>query len=113
MPSLCGTSLVLPPQDAGYGGKSLLFMEDEDDEDIAQKLDDEVLAAPWNTTKHFINAMKGRYMLQINGPADPTGSGEGFSYIRMSSKAPLGKVLYWGRGSSVSLQVTSPCDQVY
>lgn len=67
-------------------------MEDEDDEDIAQKLDDEVLAAPWNTTKHFINAMKGRYMLQLNGPADPTGCGEGFSYIRMSSKAPLGKV---------------------
>lgn len=82
----------LPPQDAGYGGKSLLFMEDEDDEDIAQKLDDEVLAAPWNTTKHFINAMKGRYMLQLNGPADPTGCGEGFSYIRMSSKASLGKV---------------------
>jgi transcription initiation factor TFIID subunit 1 len=77
-------------KDAGYGGKSL-FMEDEDDEDIAQKLDDEILAAPWNTTKHFINAMKGKYLLQINGPADPTGIGEGFSYIRTSSKTTVGK----------------------
>ena len=67
-------------------------MEDEDDEDIAQKLDDEILAAPWNTTKHFINAMKGRYLLQINGPADPTGIGEGFSYIRASTKTNVGKV---------------------
>ena len=69
-------------------------MEDQDDEDVTQKLDDEVLAAPWNVTKHFINAMKGKYMLQITGPADPTGCGEGFSYIRISPKAVLGKVCY-------------------
>ena len=45
-----------------------------------------VRAAPWNTTHHFINAMKGKYQLSVSGPADPTGCGEGFSYTRLNPK---------------------------
>lgn len=47
---------------------------------------DQVRAAPWNTTHHFINAMKGKYQLSVTGPADPTGCGEGFSYTRLNTR---------------------------
>lgn len=46
----------------------------------------QVRAAPWNTTHHFINAMKGKYQLSVSGPADPTGCGEGFSYTRLNTR---------------------------
>lgn len=49
-------------------------------------MDDEVKVAPWNTTRAYIQAMKGKCLLQLTGPADPTGCGEGFSYVRVPNK---------------------------
>ena len=80
--------------------------KDEDDEDTAMKMDDEVKVAPWNTTRSYLLAMKGKNwwkqkgssfstdfffpgkcLLQLTGPADPTGpAGEGFSYVRIPNK---------------------------
>ena len=54
----------------------------------------QIRAAPWNTTHHFINAMKGKYQLSVNGPADPTGCGEGFSYTRLNTRVSHSIVLY-------------------
>lgn len=54
-------------------------------------MDDEVKTAPWNTTRAFIAATKGKCLLQLNGPADPTGCGEGFSYIRIPNKPQISK----------------------
>ncbi|XP_067125089.1 transcription initiation factor TFIID subunit 1-like [Centruroides vittatus] len=73
-------------KDAGYGEK-LIFTEDENEEDFQGKIDDEIKAAPWNTTRAFIMAMKGKCCLEINGVADPTGCGEGFSYVRLPNKS--------------------------
>lgn len=42
--------------------------------------------APWNTTRAYIQAMRGKCLLQLTGPADPTGCGEGFSYVRVPNK---------------------------
>jgi transcription initiation factor TFIID subunit 1 len=67
-----------------------LFTVEEEEEDSSQKIDDEVRAAPWNTTHHFINAMKGKYQLSVSGPADPTGCGEGFSYTRLNTRRETG-----------------------
>ena len=39
--------------------------------------------APWNTTRAFISAMKGKCLLDLTGVADPTGAGEGFSYVKV------------------------------
>ena len=66
-------------KDAGYGDKSIFApIEDvENDEELQLKLDDEVKAAPWHTTRAYINNMKGKCLLQLTGPADPTGCGEG------------------------------------
>jgi transcription initiation factor TFIID subunit 1 len=76
--------------DAGYGGTSL-FAADDDQEEDSQKIDDEVRTAPWNTTRHFIAAAQGKCLLDITGIADPTGCGEGFSYIRIPNKPIVGK----------------------
>jgi len=73
-------------KDAGYGEKSLFALEDDNEDDSATKIDDEVKAAPWNTTRAFIAAMKGRCLLALTGVADPTGCGEGFSYVKVPNK---------------------------
>ncbi|CAL1535229.1 unnamed protein product [Lymnaea stagnalis] len=73
-------------KDAGYGEKSLFSVEEENEEDTQTKIDDEIRAAPWNTTRAYISAMKGKCLLQLTGLADPTGCGEGFSYIKIPNK---------------------------
>ncbi|KAL5968160.1 Transcription initiation factor TFIID subunit 1 [Taenia solium] len=62
-------------KDAGYGEKSLF-----------PKMEDEVRAAPWNTTRAYLAAQRGGCFLELHGPADPTGCGEAFSYSKTSAK---------------------------
>ncbi|KAK2720741.1 transcription initiation factor TFIID subunit 1-like isoform X2 [Artemia franciscana] len=78
-------------KDAGYGEKFMLTQDDDDDEDLQLKMDDEIKVAPWNTTKAYIHAMKNKCLLQLTGPADPTGCGEGFSYVRVPNKPTVNK----------------------
>ncbi|XP_060532389.1 transcription initiation factor TFIID subunit 1 isoform X2 [Cylas formicarius] len=78
-------------KDAGYGEKFILTSVDDDDEDMQSKMEDEVKVAPWNTTRAYIQAMKGKCLLQLTGPADPTGCGEGFSYVRVPNKPTQSK----------------------
>lgn len=53
---------------------------------------DQVRTAPWNTTRAFIAAMKGKCLLEVTGVADPTGCGEGFSYVKIPNKPTQQKV---------------------
>ncbi|XP_015906224.1 transcription initiation factor TFIID subunit 1 [Parasteatoda tepidariorum] len=76
-------------KDAGYGDK--LVAAEEDNEFFQTKLEDEVKAAPWNTTQAFIAAAEGKCMLELNGPTDPTGIGLGFSYVRIPNKPQVPK----------------------
>uniref|UniRef100_G3QAL9 Transcription initiation factor TFIID subunit n=1 Tax=Gasterosteus aculeatus aculeatus TaxID=481459 RepID=G3QAL9_GASAC len=73
-------------KDAGYGEKSFFAPEEENEEDFQMKIDDEVRTAPWNTSRAFISAMKGKCLLEVTGVADPTGCGEGFSYVKVPNK---------------------------
>uniref|UniRef100_A0A8C5B4H5 Transcription initiation factor TFIID subunit n=1 Tax=Gadus morhua TaxID=8049 RepID=A0A8C5B4H5_GADMO len=73
-------------KDAGYGEKSFFAPDEENEEDFQMKIDDEVRTAPWNTTRAFIAAMKGKCLLEVTGVADPTGCGEGFSYVKVPNK---------------------------
>ncbi|KAK2177894.1 hypothetical protein NP493_573g01008 [Ridgeia piscesae] len=77
-------------KDAGYGERSI-FAPEDDDEDNQVKMDDEVKAAPWNTTRAYIAAMKGRCLLALTGVADPSGCGEGFSYVKVPNKPQQSK----------------------
>ncbi|XP_029644075.1 transcription initiation factor TFIID subunit 1 isoform X1 [Octopus sinensis] len=86
----CGYYAMLAAEqrlkDAGYGEKSLFAPEDDNEEETQMKIDDEVRTAPWNTTRAFISAMKGKCLLDLTGVADPTGCGEGFSYVKVPNK---------------------------
>ncbi|KAI9322728.1 hypothetical protein BX666DRAFT_1897909 [Dichotomocladium elegans] len=69
-------------QDLGYGDVG-------DDDEIGEgdsKLEVEQQLAPWFATRNFINASQGKAMLKLYGAGDPTGRGEGFSFIRVSMK---------------------------
>lgn len=70
-------------QDAGYG-KSV--EEEDNGDDTESKLTIEEQLAPWIITRNFINATQGKAMLKLYGEGDPTGRGEGFSFVRVSMK---------------------------
>ncbi|XP_036599586.1 transcription initiation factor TFIID subunit 1-like [Trichosurus vulpecula] len=74
-------------KDAGYGEVSLLDTEETNDDSMC--LEDEVQAAPWNTTRAFLAATKGQCLLEVSGAADPTGCGEGISYVKLKNKTRL------------------------
>lgn len=71
-------------KDAGYGADD--YKEEEGGEDEESHHDLEVQLAPWIITKNFVIAASGKGMVQLFGPGDPTGCGEGFSFIRASMK---------------------------
>nr|POF12867.1 putative transcription initiation factor tfiid 111 kda [Quercus suber] len=56
----------------------------EDDEEEGGSI--EAQLAPWQTTKNFLNATQGKAMLKLHGEGDPTGRGEGFSFVKTSMK---------------------------
>ncbi|KAL3320834.1 Transcription initiation factor TFIID subunit 1 [Cichlidogyrus casuarinus] len=76
-------------KEAGYGEKCL-ELDDINPEDEGKegqpKLEDEVKAAPWNTTRAYLAAQRGGCFLELHGAADPTGCGEAFSYSKASTK---------------------------
>ncbi|SCU86713.1 LANO_0C08966g1_1 [Lachancea nothofagi CBS 11611] len=49
-----------------------------------RKLEENLI--PWAATKNFLNATQMRAMVQIHGAGDPTGCGEGFSFLKTSMK---------------------------
>ncbi|KAG0164678.1 hypothetical protein DFQ30_009546 [Apophysomyces sp. BC1015] len=69
-------------QDLGYGDVN----DDDETGDGDSKLEVEQQLAPWFATRNFINASQGKAMLKLYGAGDPTGRGEGFSFIRVSMK---------------------------
>ncbi|KAJ1982768.1 hypothetical protein H4R35_000127 [Dimargaris xerosporica] len=71
-------------RDAGYGRS--LGDDDEGTDESMSRLSVEEQLAPWITTRNFINATQGKAMLKLYGEGDPTGRGEGFSFIRVSMK---------------------------
>ncbi|KAJ1505334.1 hypothetical protein HMI56_001183 [Coelomomyces lativittatus] len=47
--------------------------------------------APWKITKNFAMAVAHKHFLKIEGKGDPTGCGEGFSFLRASNREIFGK----------------------
>ena len=74
-------------RDAGY--RSQLAIEDDDDDDDALQVGDEVKLAPWRVSKNVIGSFQSKGMMQITGTGDPTGRGEGFSFIRVPSRVTV------------------------
>ncbi|DAA78843.1 TPA_exp: Uncharacterized protein A8136_2628 [Trichophyton benhamiae CBS 112371] len=68
--------------DAGYDRES----DNGDDYEGKEGESLEQQLAPWKTTRSFLLASQGKAMLQLHGEGDPTGRGEGFSFIKTSMK---------------------------
>ena len=60
--------------------------EVDDDKDVDDTAHIEKKLAPWRSTKNFLNATQGKAMLELHGEGDPTGRGEGFSFVKTSMK---------------------------
>ncbi|KAJ3051789.1 hypothetical protein HK097_007193 [Rhizophlyctis rosea] len=74
-------------RDAGYGDE-VMQGEEEPDKDVEkdEEVDLEVALAPWTITKNFVLAQRGKGMIKLFGPGDPSGRGEAFSFVRASMK---------------------------
>lgn len=53
---------------------------------LSDENNEEVKTAPWNLTRNFVNVYNGKGLLELEGIADPTGIGEGFSFLKMKFK---------------------------
>ncbi|KAJ9221070.1 hypothetical protein DTO169C6_6591 [Paecilomyces variotii] len=69
--------------DAGYANDA--EKGGDDDEDVEGESFEQQMA-PWKTTRNFLLASQGKAMLKLHGEGDPTGRGEGFSFIKTSMK---------------------------
>ena len=66
----------------------------DEDKELEEGANIEQQLAPWRTTKNFLAACQGKAMLTLHGEGDPTGRGEGFSFVKTSMKGgfqPLGE----------------------
>jgi hypothetical protein len=68
--------------DAGHGKEAAALSENDvlDGATLDEKL------APWRASKNFIAAGGDNGMIALHGAGDPTGRGEGFSFIKISMK---------------------------
>ncbi|KAF1769961.1 hypothetical protein GCK72_001778 [Caenorhabditis remanei] len=73
-------------KDAGYGEKYFFTPENDEGSDDEVTIEDEIKCAPWNTTRAFMASQREKCLLDQTGIADPTGCGQGFSYVRVSQK---------------------------
>ncbi|KAK5132763.1 hypothetical protein LTR08_008648 [Meristemomyces frigidus] len=66
----------------------------DDDKDVDENANIEIQLAPWRATKSFLGATQGKAMLKLHGEGDPTGRGEGISFVKTSMKGgfqPVGE----------------------
>ena len=71
--------------DAGYS-KTAEGKEDEDGGEDTSPLDIEQQLAVWSTTNNYKKAESQKAWVAVHGEGDPTGRGEGFSFLRSSMK---------------------------
>lgn len=69
--------------DTGHGGEADNANENEED-DEGESFEKQM--APWKASRNFQLASQGKAMLKLHGEGDPTGRGEGFSFIKTSMK---------------------------
>ncbi len=71
--------------DAGYS-KTAEGKEEEEFVDDAGGLDIEQQLAVWSTTNNYKKAEAQKAWIAVHGEGDPTGRGEGFSFLRTNMK---------------------------
>lgn len=69
--------------DTGHGNDAETGGDDDNDEE-SESFEQQM--APWKASRNFLLASQGKAMLKLHGEGDPTGRGEGFSFIKTSMK---------------------------
>ncbi|KAJ6171328.1 hypothetical protein N7470_000395 [Penicillium chermesinum] len=69
--------------DTGFGNDQDNANDNDDDEE-GESFEQQM--APWKASRNFLLASQGKAMLKLHGEGDPTGRGEGFSFIKTSMK---------------------------
>ncbi|KAL4869518.1 hypothetical protein BDV12DRAFT_167867 [Aspergillus spectabilis] len=69
--------------DTGYGNDAETGGDDDNDEE-SESFEQQM--APWKASRNFLLASQGKAMLKLHGEGDPTGRGEGFSFVKTSMK---------------------------
>ncbi|EPS34036.1 hypothetical protein PDE_08998 [Penicillium oxalicum 114-2] len=69
--------------DTGFGNDAENSNENDEDEE-GESFEQQM--APWKASRNFLLASQGKAMLKLHGEGDPTGRGEGFSFIKTSMK---------------------------
>ncbi|KAJ5584334.1 transcription initiation factor TFIID [Penicillium hispanicum] len=69
--------------DTGFGNDAENGNDNDDDEE-GESFEQQM--APWKASRNFLLASQGKAMLKLHGEGDPTGRGEGFSFIKTSMK---------------------------
>ena len=59
--------LIIGCRDAGLGEKYNLDFDDDEQVNYPSDINDEILQAPWNTTRAYLGALKGKCLMQIFG----------------------------------------------
>ena len=79
--------------DAGFYTNLEDQLQDEEllESGEASNVDDEIKLAPWHVTHNFLLATQGKALLELYGNGDPTGCGQGFSFIRIPVKSTFHK----------------------
>lgn len=62
----------------------------------------ELLLMPWNLSRNYINYVGGRGVLEMKGSGDPTGIGEGFSFVKGNVKTVDPEVIWEREQRSLS-----------
>ncbi|CAM4921120.1 unnamed protein product [Rotaria socialis] len=54
-------------KDVGFCEKYNMSFEDDEQSNYSPELNDEILQAPWNTTRAYLGAIRGKYLMQVFG----------------------------------------------
>lgn len=79
-----GISLLTTP--VGIPQALEQLVGDPQTKELADYIHRELQLTPWNLTASFLTGMEGRGQMELTGLADPTGRGQGFSYLRLPAK---------------------------
>ncbi|KAI0987410.1 hypothetical protein GJ496_006617 [Pomphorhynchus laevis] len=73
-------------KDNGILDKSGLPVQ-SDNAETNKHIAEEIQSAPWNTSKTYLDSLKNRCQLKLEGSSDPTGIGLGFAFIPVYNKS--------------------------
>lgn len=69
-------------------------------------VEDELRLAPWHLSTDFLNYVRDKCLLYITGKGEPTGCGEGFSYLRQPHRVDGAESQYSTVGAAVTKKQT-------